>query len=408
MALVTETNQQYYQGAQGFRGTGNALTITTTFDTDLVFGNWNPSSTDYALNNFKIYTSTTGFPGSWSEYVLEYSVANNAITFAANPAANLYIVVQLKKLDGGKYGNTPAEEAVGDAVEENYGTYQYLKLGDIVDNYMVGYVGDGKIIQNAKKSDVVFFAKRSLQEFSYDTLKSIKSQELTIPENLQLVIPQDYVNYVALSWIDRYGVKHPIYPNNNLTTNPYSKLLQDDKGIPTQDNFGENLEGTSLTVERWREADDRIINNEIFNQLDNFTYDLYSDDWWGSGPWDWGRIYGLDPQISQSNGWFGINERDGLFTFSSNLRDRLIVIEYISDGLAYDLDTRVPKLAEEAMYMSISYNLLAGRANVSEGVIARFKKDRRAALRNEKIRLSNIKLEEIVQVRRGKSKWIKH
>jgi len=408
MALVTETNQQYYQGAQGFRGTGNALTITTTFDTDLVFGNWNPSTTDYALNNFKIYTSTTGFPGSWSEYVLEYSVANNAITFAANPAANLYIVVQLKKLDGGKYGNTPAEEATGDAVEENYGTYQYLKLGDIVDNYMVGYVGDGKIIQNAKKSDVVFFAKRSLQEFSYDTLKSIKSQELTIPENLQLVIPQDYVNYVALSWIDRYGVKHPIYPNNNLTTNPYSKLLQDDKGIPTQDNFGENLEGTSLTVERWREADDRIINNEIFNQLDNFTYDLYSDDWWGSGPWDWGRIYGLDPQISQSNGWFGINERDGLFTFSSNLRDRLIVIEYISDGLAYDLDTRVPKLAEEAMYMSISYNLLAGRANVSEGVIARFKKDRRAALRNAKIRLSNIKLEEIVQVMRGKSKWIKH
>ena len=408
MALVTETNQQYYQGAQGFRGTGNALTITTTFDTDLVFGNWNPSTTDYALNNFKIYTSTTGFPGSWSEYVLEYSVANNAITFAANPAANLYIVVQLKTLDGGKYGNTPAEEAIGDTVEENYGTYQYLKLGDIVDNYMVGYVGDGKIIQNAKKSDVVFFAKRSLQEFSYDTLKSIKSQELTVPDNLQLVIPQDYVNYVALSWIDRYGVKHPIYPNNNLTINPYSKLLQDDKGIPTQDNFGENLEGTSLTVERWREADDRIINNEIFNQLDNFTYDLYSDDWWGSGPWDWGRIYGLDPQLSQANGWFGINERDGLFTFSSNLRDRLIVIEYISDGLAYDLDTRVPKLAEEAMYMSISYNLLAGRANVSEGIIARFKKDRRAALRNAKIRLSNIKLEEIVQVMRGKSKWIKH
>ena len=412
MALVTETNQQYYQGAQGFRGDAGNTTnqkFTTTFDTDLVFGSYDPNNVNYALNNFKIYTSTTGFPGSWTEFTSSYTVANNTIDLGTSqPGANIYIVVQLKKLDGGKYGNTPAEEALGDAVEENYGTYQYLKLGDIVDNYMVGYVGDGKIIQNAKKSDVVFFAKRSLQEFSYDTLKSIKSQELTIPDNLQLVIPQDYVNYVALSWIDRYGVKHPIYPNNNLTINPYSKLLQDDKGIPTQDNFGENLEGTSLTVERWRDADDRIINNEIFNQLDNFTYDLYSDDWWGSGPWDWGRIYGLDPQLSQANGWFGINERDGLFTFSSNLRDKLIVIEYISDGLAYDLDTRVPKLAEEAMYMSISYNLLAGRANVSEGIIARFKKDRRAALRNAKIRLSNIKLEEIVQVMRGKSKWIKH
>ena len=89
----------------------------------------------------------------------------------------MFIVVQLKVLDGGQYASTPAEEAIGDAVEENYGTYQYVKLSDIIDNYMVGYVGDGKIIQTAKKSDILFFAKRSLQEFSYDTLKSIKSQE---------------------------------------------------------------------------------------------------------------------------------------------------------------------------------------------------------------------------------------
>ena len=77
MALITETNQQYYQGAQGFRGTGNALTITTTFDTDLVFGSvdaWNPNNQYYALNNFKIYTSTTGIPGSWSEYIVGVSI----------------------------------------------------------------------------------------------------------------------------------------------------------------------------------------------------------------------------------------------------------------------------------------------------------------------------------------------
>ena len=411
MALITETNQQYYQGAQGFRGTGNALTITTTFDTDLVFGSvdaWNPNNQYYALNNFKIYTSTTGIPGSWSEYILAYTVINNKITFTAAPANNLFIVVQLKVLDGGQYGNTPAEEAIGDTVEENYGTYQYVKLSDIIDNYMVGYVGDGKIIQTAKKSDILFFAKRSLQEFSYDTLKSIKSQELTIPASLSLVIPQDYVNYVNISWIDNHGVKRPLYPNNNLTINPYSKLLQDEKGIPTQDNFGQSLEGTSLTVERWKETNEnRLLNGEALDQFDNLAYGMYGNDF-GSGPWDWGRLYGLDPQYSQSNGWFGINERDGLFTFSSNLVDKLIVIEYISDGLAYDLDTRVPKMAEEAMYLSISYNLLANRANTSEGIIARFKKDKRAALRNAKIRLSNIKLTEIVQVMRGKSKWLKH
>ena len=40
---------------------------------------------------------------------------------------------------------------------------------------MVGYVGAGKLIPSVKTTDVMFFAKRGLQEFSYDTLKSIRS-----------------------------------------------------------------------------------------------------------------------------------------------------------------------------------------------------------------------------------------
>jgi len=408
MSLLTETNQQYYQGAQVFLSadtlpTPNTQSFKTTFNTDLVLGSQDPNNENYALNNFKIFTSASGLPGDFQE-LTNYSLANNTFKISGL-AQNTYIVVQLKTLSGGQYGN---QDAFGQTVEQNYGGYEYITLNDAIDNFMVGYVGDGKILQSVKKSDVLFFAKRSLQEFSYDTLKSIKSQELTVPENLSLIIPQDYVNYVALSWIDQYGVKRPLYPNNNLTINPYTKLLQDEAGVPTQDNFGSDLEGTSITVERFREANiDRILNEEELNLVDDWAYGWYANDF-GSGPWNWGRLYGIDPQYSNVNGWFGINERDGMFTFSSNLRDKLIVLEYISDGLAYDLDTRVPKMAEEAMYMSISYNLLAGRVGVPEGVVARFKKDRRAALRNAKIRLSNIKLEEIVQVMRGKSKWIKH
>ena len=410
---ITETNQQYYQGSQGFRGNvGNDPNqeFLTTFDTSLVLGSltsWSPTDANYGLNNFKAYTSTTGLPGSWSEWVTQMLVTNNTITLVAPPGANIYIVVQLTTLDGGQYATTLPEEARGEAVEENYGSYQYVKLRDIIDNYMVGYEGDGKIIQTAKKSDVLFFAKRSLQEFSYDTLKSIKSQELTVPASLSLTIPQDYVNYVALSWIDIHGIKRPLYPNNNLTINPYQTPLQDQQGQPTQDSFGENLEGESITIERWRETNaNRLLNGQALREFDNLAYDVYGDDF-GSGPWNWGRLYGLDPQYSNVNGWFGINDRDGTFTFSSNLASRLIVLEYISDGLAYDLDTRVPKMAEEAMYLSISYNILANRSAVPEGMVARFKKDKRAALRNAKIRLSNIKLEEIVQVMRGQSKWIK-
>jgi hypothetical protein len=55
---------------------------------------------------------------------------------------------------------------------------------------MVAYVGDGKLIQTVKKTDILFHAKRGLQEFSYDTLKSIKSQELSVPHNLSVILPQ--------------------------------------------------------------------------------------------------------------------------------------------------------------------------------------------------------------------------
>jgi len=407
MGLITETNQQYYQGAQGFLSTGNAAQVyTTTFDTDLIFGSSNPANADYALNNFKVYTSVTGLPQTYTEYLLAYTVTNNAVDITATLPAGTFVVVQLKVLSGGKYGQTEAEKAYGDTVEDNYGSYEYIKLTDAIDNFMVGYVGDGKLIQNAKKSDVLFFAKRSLQEFSYDTLKSIHSQELNIPASLSVILPQDYVNYVRVSWIDQLGVKRIIYPANNLTIAPFETPVQDQVGVPTQDNFGENIEGTSLTIERWKQANDNLINGQLINNIDEAVD--FQNAYGFEGSWNWGRQYGLDPQTSQTNGWFNMNERDGKMSFSSNLAGKLIVLEYISDGLAYDADTKVPKLAEDALYASILHYIISTRSGQQEYLVQRLQKDRRAKLRNAKIRLSNIKLDEIVQVMRGKSKWIKH
>ena len=406
MGLITETNQQYYQGAQGFLSTGNAAQVyTTTFDTDLIFGNSNPANADYALNNFKVYTSTTGLPQTYTEYLLAYNVTNNAVDITATLPAGTFVVVQLKVLTGGKYGQTEAEKAYGDTVENNYGSYEYIKLTDAIDNFMVGYVGDGKLIQNAKKSDVLFFAKRSLQEFSYDTLKSIHSQELNIPASLSVILPQDYVNYVRVSFIDQLGVKRIIYPANNLTIAPFGTPIQDQAGVPTQDNFGENIEGTSLTVERWKKANDNLLNGQLLNNIDEAID--FQNAYGFEGSWNWGRQYGLDPQLSQMNGWFNMDEREGKMSFSSNLAGKLIVLEYISDGLAYDSDTKVPKLAEDALYASILHSIISTRSGQQEYLVQRLQKDRRAKLRNAKIRLSNIKLDEIVQVMRGKSKWIK-
>jgi len=390
MTLISENNRQYYAGTQTFIADGVNFDFTTTFNTDLVFATADPTNVNWPTNNFYLEVSIDGGL-TYTPLYNTYTVSGNTVTVTAGLAAGNYLKVQLTE-------NT---------VWSNYGGYSYTSLADVITNYMIAYVGAGKLIPSVKRTDVIFHAKRGLQEFSYDTLKSIKSQELEIPPSLSLVIPQDYVNYVRLAWKDDLGVLHTIQPNNGLTTNPYQSLAQDQDGLPIQDALNENLETTSLTTRAWKQANTRLITG-----WDGNYWSYYTDYFNTPFPLYWnviaGQRYGLNPQTSQVNGWFGIDERQGKFTFSSDLVGKCIVIEYISDGLAYDLDTRVPKMAEDALYAYINYNILASRVRIPEYIVQRYRKEKSAKLRNAKIRLSNIKLDEIVQVMRGKSKWIKH
>jgi len=402
--LITENNRQYYEGAQGFTGKASGdltgQSFTTTFDTNLVFYSTVTTDPQYALNNFKVYVSPTGVGGSFTE-VTAYTVSNNTVTITGAIAASATVVIQLKRLDGGVYGNTASEKAYGNTTEDNYGSYGYIKLNDIINNFIVAYIGNGKLIPSCKRTDIIFHAKRAMQEFSYDTLKSINSQELTIPNNLSVIMPQDYVNYVSMSWYDSQGIAHKIYPTK-LTTNPYQTPVQDSEGQPTQDANSNNIESTSVVEERWKS---NFYKNDQSVDIDNaLANGLYGN---GVG-YGYGGVYGLDPQYANANGWFTINDREGKFSFSSNLVDKLIVLEYISDGLSSSLDTRIPKMIEEAMYAYISHAIISTRINQPEYIVQRLKKEKSAKLRNAKIRLSNIKLDEIVQTMRGKSKWLKH
>ena len=404
MALLTENNRQYYEGAQGFVADGVLKEFIATFDTDLIWKSASPTSADYALNNFKLYESTTGAPGTYQEVTTGYTVVDNTIRFTVAPVNNKVLVIQLKKLDGGNYGATVADKAYGTVVEDNYGSYSYIKIGDIVNNFLVAYIGAGKLVLDAKRTDVIFHAKRALQEFSYDTLRSKKSQELTVPKNLSVVLPQDYVNYVNIYWVDQTGRQHVILPTNNLHQSPTELPIQDNKGVPIQDSFDNNIESASSII------DDRWNNNNIKNQINLLNDPLIAAEFYNDyiNMFGYGRQYGLEPQHANANGYFNINNRTNKISFSNNLVDKIINLEYISDGLSSDLDTEVPKMAEEAMYAYILHAIISTRANQPEYVVQRLKKEKSAKLRNAKIRLSNIKLNEFVQVMRGKSKWIKH
>ena len=121
-----------------------------------------------------------------------------------------------------------------------------------------------------------------------------------------------------------------------------------------------------------------------------------------------GRRYGLDPLHAQDNGSFYIDDLRGKIHFSSNIPGASIVLDYISDSLGTDGEMQVHKFAEDAMYKSIMYAILSTRINIPEYIVRRYKQERFAAIRQAKLRLSNIKLEEITHVFRGKSKQIKH
>tara|TARA_B110000977_G_scaffold57948_1_gene78772 strand:- start:3013 stop:4245 length:1233 start_codon:yes stop_codon:yes gene_type:complete len=410
MGLITETNAQYYAGQQilGNKTSAAGANLVLTgwsFNTDPIsaFGLPEVGATPTksltqvsAASNFDIYFAPTATPST-------YAKISQNLVYVSNTSSKEITIIAPDTTNTDYSGNFYFQ-LTQPARNDNHGSYEYITLNDIINNFIVAYIGVGKLIPNVKRTDVMFHAKRGLQEFSYDTLKSIKSQELTVPPSLSVTIPQDYVNYVQLSWVDIAGVKHIIYPTR-LTSNPTELPLQDANGEPTQNSFGGNNEAQqALIEERWKK--NNVLN--ITGQLTDEVFENPSVYGWGWDKLAYGQRYGLEPEVSQKNGWFTINERLGTFSFSNELAGKIIIVDYISDGLAADGDTRVPKMAEEAMYMHIAYSILSGRANIPEYVVRRFKKDKSSTLRNAKIRLSNIKLEEFTQVMRGKSKWIKH
>lgn len=281
--------------------------------------------------------------------------------------------------------------------DEHYGNYQFISIDDIINNFIIAYVGEDKIISKIKRSDVQFHSMRGIQELNYDTLPSVKSQEIEIGPTLNFILPKDYVNYVKITWMDSRGIERVVYPAIK-TSNPLP-ILQDDKYQYTFDEQNrKNLLAENSNTKRTFQSTGR---NRQEN-LDNINnVDVLANNYFG-------RRYGISPEQAQTNGVFYIDPITNIINFDSSFVGKIVTLKYISDGLASDGDMTVHKFAEEALYKYIAHAILATRANTPEYLVARFKKEAAVSKRNTKLRLSNIKIEEITQVMRNKSKIIKH
>ena len=286
------------------------------------------------------------------------------------------------------------QEQYYDAVTPNYGDYQYVKFVDIVNQFMIAYVGGDKIISKVKRADVAFHAQRALQEFSYDTFKNTKAQEIEVPPSLKMILPQDFVNYVKIVTKGPGGTELPLYPTMR-TSNPIA-IIQDNFYDYTFDGSGKLV--TAAESDTWTAF-------KATNSSSNPSNSTFEDELHNASV---GTRYGLDPQHANKNGSFYIDNIKGFIHFSSNLSTKTVTLKYITDGLGSEADMIVHKFAEEAMYKYIAHAVLATKSNTPEYLVQRFKKEKRAATRTAKLRLSNIKIEELTQVMRGKSKQIKH
>eukprot|EP01047_Picozoa_sp_COSAG01_P031514 COSAG01_NODE_2239_length_8087_cov_20.702303_7_plen_215_part_01 len=211
MGLIKETAAEYYSGRADQWGNATVSNVIN-WPQSMVPLIWSVGETPTSVNNFNVFidnvaaniASNAGnvlYNGTWtvtSTMDTGTGILQQVITLTTDVAVPATSNISIRLND--------------QTLWQSYGSYSYVSLSDVVNNFMIAYVGTDKLVERIKRSDVIFHAKRSLQEFSYDTLKSVNSQELTIPPSLSLIMPQDYVNYVQMSWVDGSGVKHVIYP----------------------------------------------------------------------------------------------------------------------------------------------------------------------------------------------------
>ena len=379
MPLFQGSQQQYY-GQQQFTtsaaqatGGGSAGQYILTFpDNETLLNNLATMPTlagQMTVDTIVGGTTTTGV-------AFTFNAATSTITLGTTVATGSTVTVNI--------------------INPQLGNYQFISIQTLIDNFIISYVGQDKIIPKVRRADIAFHAQRAIQELSYDTFKSTKSQELEVPPSLKVALPFDYVNYVKIAHVDDDGIERLLYPARK-TSNP-TAILQNAASGYIYDSDG------NLTYAADSDSWSRYTASTGDGGEGSDSYKKAGDDFDILE----GRRYGIDPETAQFNGIFYIDEQKGYIHFGSSMNGKTCIIRYISDGLATDDEMIVHKFAEEAVYKYIAYAIASTHTSVQPAYIPLLKKERFAAKRQAKLRLSNLKSEELAQIMRGKSKWIKH
>ena len=289
--------------------------------------------------------------------------------------------------------------------DANWGSYQYVSLFDIVNNFMLMYAGNHSLVNNEERFKILFHAKRAVQELNYDAFKQIKVLELTVDDTLRYILPSDYVNWVRVN-LYKDGYLRPLTENIQILSS--LAYLQDQTGKILFDQDGNALSPQFSEIDSQRLAGTK---KSIYLNPQS-TYDGQLG-WNIDGVWYFeyglGERYGLNTETANFNPTFAIDTRSGVINFNADMYGQSVILEYISDGMENGNDALVSvnKLFEKYIYAYVQYEILNSKLGVQEYIVARARKEKAALLRNAKIRMSNIHPGRLLMNLRGMDKWLK-
>ena len=290
-------------------------------------------------------------------------------------------------------------------INENWGSYQYVSLYDIVNNFMLMYSGNHSLVNNEERFKVLFHAKRAVQELNYDAFKELKMLELAVDDTLRYILPSDFVNWVRVN-LYKDGYLRPLTENIQILSS--LAYLQDQTGKILFDQDGNALspEFSEIDVQRLAGTKKSIYLNPQSRYNGQYGWNV-------NGVWYFdyslGERYGLNTETANFNPTFSIDKKAGVIYFNSDMYNQSVILEYISDGMENGDDSKVSvnKLFEKFIYAYITYEILNSKLGVQEYIVNRARKEKTALLRNAKIRMSNIHPGRLLMNLRGMDKWLK-
>lgn len=288
--------------------------------------------------------------------------------------------------------------------DANWGSYQYIQLDDLVDNYIHTFTGNGQIVNNIPRYKIRSIAKMIIRELSQDAFKEVKVVNETIDENLRMALPHDYVNWVRVS-LYQDGVLRPMNENPQILSS--SQYTRDSNGDLLFDVDGNVIEATSIIDSERLAGIKRSLymnSGSIFDGMYGYNID---------GSWYFDMRYGDRPQIAgrfaNANPAFRVDRREGVIDFESTMDGKVVVLEYVSDGMQGGDDSLVGvnKMFEKYLYRAITFEILNAKDGIQEYVVRRAQKQAKAEWNNAKIRIGAFAPWKLLQDLRGNTNVLK-